>query len=121
MFNNPLPEYSQIKIFQQKLRKAKRNYLTNLVSLGYVLLQKGTYSDTQYWAIHPDYYLTDDERWDSDQFIIDGTISPECYPKGAFILIDSIVESETEDWFETEYLLYEDRCSIDYLYSETNF
>jgi hypothetical protein len=53
--------------------------------------------------------------WEKDDFVIDGTISPEYYPVGAFIRINTMAESETNDPWETDYFLYEDKCSIDYL------
>lgn len=110
-----LKELSGIQTHQQTLQKAKRDYLFHLTSLGYVFEQKGDYESTYYWAIHPDYYLTEDEKWDREDFVIDGTISPECYPEGAFILINTVAESETELWYETDYFLSDDRCYLDYL------
>lgn len=106
--------FTEIEWQRKEVNRAKKRYLKYLIELGYVLLQKGSYSDTQYWAIHPSYYLTENEQWEQDCFI-DGTISPEFYPEGAFILINSIVESETNCWYETDYLLYENKCSLDYL------
>ncbi len=115
MNQDQVPEYPQVKKFQSLVEKAKRAYLNYLMELGYVFEQTGSYENTAYWAIHPNYYLTQDEIWDSDKFIIDGRVSPEYFPIGAFIRIDSIAESETKDPWETSYFLYEDRCSLEYL------
>lgn len=115
MNNNNLgqvPNYARVKYYQSLLDKAKRDYLKHLISLGYVFEKKGSYEDTEYYAIHPDYYLIEEDRWEVD---IDGTISPEFYPVGAFIIINSIAESETDDRWETRHFLYKNRCCIEYL------
>lgn len=112
---NQVPEHPQLQEFEKIVNKAKREYLLRLISLGYVFEQTGIYEETAYWAIHPNYYLTQDEIWDRDEFIIDGRVSPEFYPVGAFIRIDSVAVSETKDPWETDYFLYENHCSIEYL------
>jgi hypothetical protein len=81
--------------------------------LGYIFEKKGMYEDTTYWAIHKDYYKTPEERIWSDDF--DGTVTPDYFPGGAFITINSIAESETDDPWEKVYLLDEDRCFLSYL------
>ena len=112
MNQDQVPEYSQLQEFQNTIRKAKTQYLLRLISLGYVFEQQGMYELTAYWAIHKDYYKIPDERWLDD---FDGTTTPDYFPKGAFIRIDSMSESETEDPWETSYFLWENGCSIEYL------
>jgi hypothetical protein len=109
---NQVPEYEQLQSLGREIRKAKTKYLRQLISLGYVFEKKGSYSDAAYWAIHKDYWRTEEERWDED---FDGTVTPDYFPKGAFIRIDTLAESETEDPWETDYFLSEHRCYLDYL------
>ena len=60
-----------------------------------------------------DYYKIPEERIWSDNF--DGTVTPDYFPTGAFIIINTVAESETENPWETFYFLNDDRCFIDYL------
>jgi len=113
MNQNQVPEYLQVEEFQSLVKKGKRVYLKYLISLGYVFEQQGMYESTAYWAIHKDYYKTPEERDLEDDF--DGTTTPDYFPIGAFIRIDSIAESETEDPWKTNYFLYENSCSLEYL------
>ena len=112
MNEDRVSEYSQLQEFQKTVHRAKRQYLLRLISLGYVFEQQGMYESTAYWAIHRDYYKTPEERWLDD---FDGTTTPDYFPIGAFIRIDSMSESETEDPWKTFYFLWENGCSIEYL------
>lgn len=108
-----VPDYTRIRYYQEIVNKAKRDYLKHLISIGYVFERQGMYESTTYWAIHKDYYKTPEERIWSEDF--DGTTTPNCFPTGAFIIVNTVAESETDDPWETKYFLYESYCSIEYL------
>ena len=116
MFNDRVSEYSQVQESRSLVEKVKRVYIKYLISLGYIFEQQGMYESTTYWAIHRDYYVIPDKRgWDDDFDGFDGTVTPDYFPVGAFIKINSIAESEMDDPWETDYFLYENKCSIEYL------
>lgn len=110
---NQVPEYLEIQTLRKEVEIAKKKYLLNLISLGYVFEKRGTYEYVTYWAIHKNYYkIPEDRIWD-DNF--DGTVTPDYFPVGAFMKINSIAESETDNPWEKVYFLDEDRCSLYYL------
>jgi len=116
---NQVPEYSQIQEFQNLVEKAKKRYLKYLISLGYVFEQQGSYEDTRYLAIHPSYYLTSHELLEKEcqenRYISDGKYSPEDYPLGAFISINSLCVEDGRFSVLSSEFLEDDRCSLDYL------
>ena len=122
MSNNlgQVSEYSHVQKFKSLVETAKRSYLKHLISLGYVLETISSYEDTVYLAIHPDYYLTNKELWkkeyEEDRYVSDGRHSPEDYPEGAFIVINSFCISDNPDYMiRASDFLDEDKCNIDYL------
>lgn len=112
-----VPGYARIKYYQVLIDEAKRNYL---ISLGYILEKIDNSEDTIYVAIHPNYYLTDNEReekeYEEDRYIPDGRHHPEDYPEGAFIVINSCCIRDNPNYLIcTSDFLDENECSIEYL------
>ena len=122
MTNNlgQVPDYARVKYYQSILDKAKKDYLKHLISLGYILERTDSFLDTIYIAIHPDYYLTNNERGEKEReesrYIPDGKYYPENYPEGAFIVINSFCISDSPDYMIcASDFLNEDVCSLEYL------
>lgn len=113
MNQDRVPEYPQVQKAKKIVDRAKKEYLRELISLGYIFEKQGMYESTTYWAVHKEYYKIPEERIWSEDF--DGTVTPDYFPTGAFIVINTLAESETEDPWETDYFLYENYCSIEYL------
>lgn len=86
--------------YQQAITNAEIEFLQYLKSQGYVFEKVGMYEDTQYFATHPDIFLTEEKRWDSDD---SPYLFPEQYPDGHYI----------ELTFECNWL-WSDRCHLGY-------
>lgn len=89
--------------YQQAITNAEIEFLQYLKKQGYVFEQFGSYESTQYFATHPDVFLTEKERWDSDDWDCPPYLFPEQYPEGHYI----------ELTFECNWLS-PDRCYLGY-------